>query len=99
MEKRAFVRIEANLKVQLNCNNSDVPGTITNLSKRGMFLKTTEIAYPIDFEFDICLLLNNEKLKIPVSLRRIIMSPDSYHGLGIEIIDPPQKYLDYIEGL
>jgi predicted mannosyl-3-phosphoglycerate phosphatase (HAD superfamily) len=95
MEKRAFERIPADIKVRFYCNNTEFSGTIVNLSENGMFINTEESWFPFDVQFDIPVSLEEEILNISVNLNRIILSPDS-NGIGVELISPSEKYLKFV---
>ncbi len=98
MEKRAFERIPANIKVRFNCNSTEFSGTIMNLAEKGMFINTEESWFPFDIQFEIPVALEEEILNVPVNLNRIILSPDS-NGIGVELISPPEKYLEFVSNL
>ncbi len=95
MEKRSFERIPANIKVRFNCNLTEFSGTIMNLAEKGFFINIEEAWFPFDVQFDIPLALGEEILNVPVNLNRIILSPDS-NGIGVELISPPEKYLEFV---
>ena len=98
MEKRAFERIPANIKVRFNCTNTEFSGTIMNLSEKGMYINTDESCFPYDVQFDIPIALEEEILNVPVNLYRIILSHDS-NGIGVELINPSEKYLEFVSSL
>ncbi len=98
MEKRAFERIPADIKVRFNCNSTEFSGTIMNLSEKGMFINTEESWFPFDVQFEIPVAMEEEILNVPVNLNRIILSPDS-NGIGVELISPPEKYLKFVSRL
>lgn len=99
MEKRAFGRIPGNIKVRYHLNHTDYSGTITNLSEKGMFIRSHKISYPLEQEFEITFSIKEEILCVPVNLVRIIMSLDFHNGMGVELIDPPKKYLEFLDNL
>ncbi len=98
MEKRAFERIPANIKVRFHCNSTEFSGTIMNLSEKGMYINTEESWFPFDVQFEIPVTMEEEILNVPVNLNRIILSPDS-NGIGVELISPPPKYLGFVSRL
>ena len=99
MEKRAVERIPTNIKVRFHYNNANHSGTIINLSEKGMFISTKKIYLPFEMQFKISIPLNEKILRVQVNLSRIIMSPDSCDGLGVELQSPPKDYLEFVRNL
>jgi hypothetical protein len=85
------------LKVRFRNCNTTYSGIVRNLSKNGLLINVKEMCFPFESEFEILMYVHNDILNIPVKLLRIQMSPHGYDGLGVELIDPPQKYIDFIE--
>ena len=99
MGKRNFERTLVNIKITFICCNKVHSGTITNLSRNGMFINTDEMCFPFDSQLDVLIPSNNGSLRVPVNLNRLTMSPDSNDGIGVEITDPPPHYLDFLNDL
>ncbi len=97
MEKRTVERIPVNVEIKFHCCDKVYYGTITNLSEKGMFISTMETCFPFDFQFEILISLKEKILHVPVNITRIILSPDSYDGLGIEIPNPSQDFLIFVD--
>ena len=100
LEKRAFERFPANLQARLFFGNMIYSGMVTNLSKNGMFV-STKVKFPVNTEFMMVVLLNNRTLKMSIKVRRAINKEGYFHsemdsGIGIELLDTPQNYLDYV---
>jgi hypothetical protein len=96
-EKRAYERIPAS--ISFRCCNMDCFGTITNLSASGMFIKSQKINFPFESKFKVCMSLKNEVLDVRVRIKRFTKSSGYYDGIGVELVKPPQKYLDLISKL
>lgn len=100
MEKRAYSRIPVELDARFYCCNGTYhSGTITNLSEKGMFIRTKEMCFPFDSRLEIFIPLKDERLRVPVNLNRIIISPDSDDSIGVELPDPPQEYIEFVKSL
>ena len=97
MGKRTYERIPLNVEVRFNNCNTAYAGITANLSRNGILINAKDMCFPFESEFEILIYLQDEILNIPVKLARIQMSPQGYDGLGIKLIDPPQKYLDFID--
>lgn len=99
MEKRSCARISATLRVEFDCSNTICCCTAVNLSERGMLLKASDIFFPMDTHFEIFIHLKDEVLEVPVKVNRLVKTDDTYDGIGIELIDPPMAYMDFIGSL
>ncbi len=97
--KRIFPRIPSKTKVLFSCCNMEYSGTVTDISKNGMFIKIKEMYFPFDSQFEILIPLKKEVLKIPVKVSRIIKSTVLYDGIGVELINPPQNYVEFVDNL
>jgi hypothetical protein len=97
MEKRAFERVPASL--EFHCFNMDYFGTVTNLSEKGMFIRSQKISFPLDLQFNISIPLKEETLNVPVKVNRITKSNNYYDGMGVELLKQPHKYFKFINRL
>jgi hypothetical protein len=99
MEKRSSKRITATLRVEFDWSNTICCCIAVNLSEKGMLLKTSDIPFPMDTHFEIYIHLKGEVLEVPVKVNRLVKTDDVYDGIGIELIDPPASYVDFISNL
>ena len=97
LEKRAFQRLPA--VIEFHCFNIYCYGTITNLSAKGMFIKSKHMSFPFESQFEICIPFNKSELKVAVKVNRITKSDSYYDGIAVELVNPSQKYLEFITGL
>jgi hypothetical protein len=95
MEKRASRRIHANLALRYPCHNKFCSGTVTNLSENGMFVDT-EMDFPVKSKFDILISSSEDVLKVPVKISRVVKTGNIYNGRGVELLDLPKKYLEFL---
>lgn len=100
LERRASERFPDNLQARLFFGNMIYSGKVTNLSKKGMFV-STNIRFPVNTEFMMVVMLNNRTLKLPIKVRRAVKRESAYNsktdcGIGVELLDIPQNYLDYV---
>jgi hypothetical protein len=72
---------------------------VLNLSENGMLLKSADINFPLDTQFDIFIHMKGEVLEVPVRVTRLIKTNHMYDGIGIELINPPKIYYDFIHNL
>ena len=87
MEKRAFERISSDLKVQFYCCSEGCNGEAKDLSENGMFIKTCENCFPVNYPFEIFIPSNGKLLKIPVMISRREILSGSMSGIGISFIN------------
>jgi hypothetical protein len=99
MERRACHRISVNVDIRFFCCSRVYTGTISNISKKGLLINTTEMCFPFDSQFEIFLPLKGEELRVPVSLSRILMLPDSHDSIGVELLNPSRDYLKFVNSL
>jgi len=97
LEKRAPQRIP--VRIEFHCCNIDCFGTIMNLSASGMFIKSKKIKFPIESQFEISIPLKDNLLSVHVKINRITNTNGYYDGIGIELVNPSRKYLDFISTL
>jgi hypothetical protein len=97
MEKRTCKRIPADL--EFHCFNINNFGIVTNISEKGMFIKSQKIEFPLKMQFEISISAKEETLNIPVKVNRITKSNGYYDGMGVELLEQPQKYLKHIQRL
>jgi hypothetical protein len=97
MEKRAFQRVP--VRIEFQCCNIDFYGIIANLSANGIFIKSKKITFPLESQFDICIPLKKNPLNVRVKINRITQSNGYYNGIGVEVLEPPRKYLELVNSL
>jgi len=99
MEKRSSKRISATLRVEFDWSDTICCCNAVNLSEKGMLLKTSDILFPLDTHFEIYIHLKGEVLEVPIKVNRLVKTDNIYDGIGIELLDPPPAYVDYISDL
>ena len=99
MARRASTRIPIRLSVILSSGSRVYPGTVKNISEKGMFISTDVAGLAADSLFDITIPLKEDVLHVPGKLVRLSKINGSYNGLGVELMEPPQDYLDFVESL
>ncbi|MBI4683016.1 MAG: PilZ domain-containing protein [Nitrospirae bacterium] len=98
MKKRTVERIPANLKAEFFWSDKINSGSVTDLSENGMLVNTTACP-PLRAKFDISIPLKNDVVKLPVKVRRILKNDSIYDAIGLEILNPPKQYLDFVSSL
>jgi len=98
MQRRAFERISVDFKVRYFCGDTAWNGNVTDLSENGMFIDTT-IDFPFDSNFELVLPINDEVMKISAVIKRMVKDKGVYKGMGVELVDPPENYLQLVNEL
>jgi hypothetical protein len=66
-----------------------------------MYIKTKE-PLPSTAVFNVLITFikvpwNKKILTVPVKTIRVDKADETYNGIGVEILDPPEKYLDIVD--
>ena len=107
MEKRRSKRIKVNLKAERISGDEKYGVFIENISENGINITTTpsEAHKKYTPEKDIDLnfqLTTGETLQLHCKIKwaHLKVPPDSMtDSIGLEIIDPPAKYLEFVKSL
>ena len=99
MDKRAFNRVPADIEVTFHCNNMDYTGIISDISENGMFISTNDMCSPFDSQFEVVIPFKDDEINVPVNLNRIILSPDSRDGIGVELSDLSPDYIEMVKNI
>ncbi len=59
----------------------------------------SEIINPINSRFEILISIGDEILKIPAKHVRLVRNEMNHKGMGIELLEPSQKYLDFVHNI
>ncbi len=99
-EKRAHRRIPANLQARVLYGNLIYTGKVTDISEKGMFINT-KMNFPVNAVFLMVVLINDAVIKVPIKVKRTVRIEKDYSGndssgIGVELVNSPQRYLDYV---
>jgi len=97
MWKRAFKRIPTNIQVRFFSGIKEFYGTITNLSEKGMFIRT-KVSFPLQPQLRILIHRKADILWIHALIKSFGISDNIYSGIGVELSSPSQKYLEFVGG-
>jgi hypothetical protein len=96
MENRAFERIPVDFEIRLPFGNMFYSGKVLNLSERGMFISTKR-SYPLDSVLTIQ--IEKETVYLLAKVRSFKITDGNLEGVGVEILNPPQNYLEFVSSL
>ena len=95
-QKRCAARIPASLVVKFLHRGSICYGLITDLSENGMRINSG-VCLPSNSSLQLLLPLKEEVLELPVKVRRLVETDAFYDIMGVEVLKPPQKYIQIVE--
>ena len=95
MHKRDSERIPSNIALRFTCRNKLYSGIIRNFSGNGMYIDT-EIDFPIESRLEVLITIKDGTLKVPIEIVRIVKSGNIYDGMGVKLLNSPEKYLELL---
>ena len=99
MARRADIRFPIQINVKFYCSDKVYSGIVTNISETGMFIKTNEMCLPEEREFNLTIPLEEEFARFPVRINRMVNMEGGNYGIGVELLDPPPEYVEFVENL
>lgn len=99
VQRRAFERFPADIKIRFYCCDTDYFGTVTDMSENGMFIRLKKMIFPFDSRLEI--IINNESklLRVPVRVIRITKTNNVFDGIGVEVLKTCDDYLRLVYSL
>lgn len=101
MEKRTYKRVKAIVAARfLNGNSyySSGLGTIMNISENGMRIEACK-CLPSNTEAKLIVYGRNKVLSVPIKVKRVIKNNGFYDAMGIEVLNPPKDYQEFVHAL
>lgn len=99
LNRRSFERIPVNFMIHFYYGDSINFGTVTDISEKGMFVKTRMPLADVNSEFEIVIPSSHTELSVPVLVRRIAKKDDFYEGFGVELLTQTPEYLKHVLNL
>jgi hypothetical protein len=99
MAGRTTWRIPIHLVVDFHTGEKACSGVVTNISEKGVFIRTSDLRCVSGPDFDITIPVDNGKLHIPGRLVRSMRNDGEIDGIGVELVNPPKDYLEFVENL
>lgn len=98
MWRREFDRLPVKMNVKYVNGTTEHMGTLLNLSEKGMFI-SSRVHLPMKPQINVFIPVGNDTLRVTARIRSFGVGQNYCRGLGVEIIKPPQKYIDFISVL
>ena len=95
MDRRAFERVPASFRARFLSGNRPDSATVTNFSENGMCIGSG-YCLPCDDTLELLIPLHVEVLRVLVKIRRMEKVDDFNYTLGVELVDPPHEYLEFV---
>lgn len=95
MTDRSCKRIPSSFVVKFIDEGVVCYGIATNVSEKGMCIQSG-ICMPCDSKFNVMIPLKDEHLEVPVEVRWIKKTYDFYDVMGVELMQPPEKFLKLV---
>ena len=99
MDRRTFRRIYLKLHARFFFDDITHTGNISNLSGNGMYIKMDMGLYYYKPGIIVHYLLKSSALDMTVQLSRFVEEDDCYFDMGVELVDHPKQYLDFVASL
>ncbi len=108
MEKRSCRRISSHIEISYFLWNplfwkKKYSGTIRNISEKGMFIQTRTPNFPLDSLLEIYITFREKTVFLPAKVSNIVwrrlLSDDSCDSIGIELTDPPEEFIEFVNRL
>jgi hypothetical protein len=96
MTRRACERIPSSLVVKFLHENSICYGIVTNISEKGMCIKSG-VCLPCDSHIKLQIPLKDQHLEVSVKVRRVVKDRGFYDTMGVELLKPTRKYLKIVD--
>jgi hypothetical protein len=98
MEKRAFGRVSTNVMIDFYYGNELLEGTVTNLSKNGLYIEA-DTCPSRESDIEVILILGDEAFRLPGKVKRTLNNNGLCGGMGIELSDPSQSYSEFVSNI
>lgn len=93
--------IEVNFEVSVDGPHNFFSGFTEDISKGGIFLVTTQL-YPVGMKMKLSFIIEGKDVEVEAVVRwtrtpESIYSEDMSPGMGLQFIDPPEKFVKIFE--
>lgn len=98
IEKRSDQRIPVSIEIRFFYGKMFYSGTVSDISKKGMFINTAE-CIPPNYRIVIIIPYKNDLLTVNSSVSRLRQNSGHFDGMGIEILHPKNNYIEFVDSL
>lgn len=94
MEKRSDRRLTARIDARFFYGSLFYSGTILNISVKGMFIAARR-SFPPGTVFVVLFRIDGDVLKVIARVRRISVIDGEVEGMGLELVSPSRRYMEF----
>ena len=100
IENRAFERISTNIWTGIMHSSENIicSGIMKNCSEKGMYIRGCCL-FLFDYKSEILIPLEKEILRVPIKVTRAVMKGNIYEGIGVEILNSSQDFIEFVHSL
>jgi hypothetical protein len=98
LEKRNCERKLVREKVIYSFGNIFYSGKLLNVSKEGIYVETA-YCLPVDATLMLIMKINDSFINLIVKVKRLVRNSGLYKGMGLQLMNTPNSYLDYVNSL
>jgi hypothetical protein len=98
MRKRSCERIPSSLLVKFSHCDSISYGIVTNVSERGMCIKSG-VCLPRNSSAELLIPLKDEHLAVDVEVKWVKETDEFYDSMGVELSEPPERFIQILENI
>lgn len=99
IQRRTFIRVTVDMNIRFFCEQMPYTAIMFDCTKNGIGIDTICNCLPCTYKVDLLIPLKTEILRLKGKISRIKKITDVNFKMGIELVKPPQKYLDFIDSL
>jgi len=98
MERRSDQRIPVRIEIRFFYGKMFYSGTVSDISKKGMFINTADCVPP-NYKIVIIIPYKNDLLTVNSRVSRLRQNSGCFDGMGIEVLHPKNNYIEFVESL
>ena len=98
MEKRKHRRIDVSLTVTVCCEPYQYQATVTNISEKGLCIKTS-MCFPVETQCKISILGKEGVFDIQAFVKRSNKKEGFNETMGLELLNPSRQYREFVNTL
>ena len=98
MHKRSSERVPSSLLVKFVHSDSMCYGIITNVSEKGMCIKSG-VCLPCNSTANLLIPMKDEHLEVAAEVKWVKETNDFYDAMGVELSSPPDRYFQVLENI
>jgi hypothetical protein len=99
MQRRSYKRLPLNRRAKFYNDDSLYPGIVMDCSEKGMGIRTRSYYLPCSYDIEVHIPLDEVVSTIRGKIKWVSKINDFTYDMGVELIDPSEHYLKYMDML